>query len=206
MTNIPESIYLAHAVVGDAIGLDAQQIAALVKNNLARASRWLGWIVTHTEDVAIRCSWLGYVSILPESVEMRERGIRDCAAEAATCTGIVLCGGYLSSGMHREARALLDTPDAQNEMLNELVNQIDHESARYTGDGDPGCVGACLKCKVIDARAPFHQRYVLDLLDLGDEPPDWSPEKSRENLANRLETARTFGTNGPTSRFDWRVK
>jgi hypothetical protein len=198
-------LYLAHPVVGDATGLTFEEIAALIKRNLDRASRWLGWIVRHTDDVAIRCSWLGYISALPETPELRERGLRDDDSEAATCTGIVLCGGRLSSGMRRGVKTLLSAQGPHASVLKEIAAQLDHESARYTGDGDPGCVSGCLKCQINRLRVEVTRpRYVLDLLDLGDEPPlQWTAEQSRSVLQARLTFARTNGTNGPTTEQRW---
>lgn len=200
-----DALYLAHPVVGDAIGLNEEQIAQRVKENLARASRWLAWLVYHIEDVAIRCSWLGYISVLPETPEMRERGLRDDDSEAATCTGIVLCGGYLSSGMKRGAKTLLNAQATPGELLRAFraSGKIEHQAARYTGDGDPGCIGTCSACSadaVLKMWPPStHPRYVLDLLDFGPEPPDWSPTMSRDVLRRRLEIARTTGYSGQSS-------
>lgn len=208
MTIHPHGLYLAHPVVGDATGLNEAQIAERVKENLARASRWLAWLVYNIEDVAIRCSWLGYISILPETPEMRERGLRDDDSEAATCKGIVLCGGYLSSGMKRGAKTLLNAAPSATTLLRSFVRTgvVEHRAARYVGDGDPGCVGSCPACaaeSVLGGSLAAARPYVLDLLDLGPEPPDWTPEASRDVLRRRLEIARTTGSNGPTTEMHW---
>lgn len=184
--NRPEALYLAHPVVGDATGLSPEQIAERVKENLARASRWLAWLVYNIDDVAIRCSWLGYIMSLPETPEMRERGLRDDDSEAATCTGIVLCGGYLSSGMRRGVKTLLDT----GEQVTRTSADVRRELAKLT--------------EAIPENWPnFQSRYVLDLLDFGSEPPEWSPAMSRDVLRRRLEIARTTGSNGPTTEMCW---
>jgi hypothetical protein len=191
----PEPIYLAHPVVGDATGLDADQIAALVKSNLARAGRWVAWLVTNTEDVAIRCSWLGYIMNLPETPTMRERGLRDDDSEAATCTGIVLCGGRLSSGMKRGAKTLLEV-GAKNERVFTQATQLVYEAGRRDPvDKDH----YSLLCDARDELDKRRKRYVLDLLELGDEPPAWTPQDSRAFLADSLRVARATGYSGRSS-------
>lgn len=198
-----EPLYFAHPVVGDAAGKTPDEIAAIVAANLQRAHRWLGWLVPLLPDVAIRCSWLGYVASLPETPELRERGLRDDDSEVATCTGIVLCGGRLSSGMRRAITTMANTPST-NGVICDAIDQLDHERARYDGDGDPGCRIRCLKCRLRAVQQPLQRRYVLDLLDLGAEPPaSLRGMPTGPWLRDRLTHARITGSNGPTTAQTW---
>lgn len=87
-------LYLAHPV--------SAPNAAGIAENLARARRWLRWLVDHTAH-AICCPWLPYVEVLPDDSDAnRARGLRDDLAILERCDAIVLCGGRLSSGMSLE--------------------------------------------------------------------------------------------------------
>lgn len=86
--------YVAHPVVGDVAG------------NVARARRWLRWLIDQEPLRAFCCPWIPYVEVLPDAdAQQRERGLRDDEAMAARCDGIVLVGGRISSGMRREMLA-----------------------------------------------------------------------------------------------------
>lgn len=79
--------------------------AEIVACNVARAMRWLRWIWNETQ-VAVIAPWLAHVQLLDDrNPEHRERGLRDNAATAARCHGIIWTGGDVSQGMAREADA-----------------------------------------------------------------------------------------------------
>lgn len=84
--------YLAHPVSGD------------VPGNVARALRWLRWLVGQHPDWAISAPWIPYVLGLDESTD-RARGLRDDVAMVRRCDGIILAGGRLSQGMAVELGA-----------------------------------------------------------------------------------------------------
>lgn len=89
-------VYLAHPVSGD------------VAANIARAMRWLRWLMDNEPDVAFCCPWLPYLDVLNEdNAEHRARGLRDDVEIAKRCDGIVLCGGRLSGGMALERDAVI---------------------------------------------------------------------------------------------------
>lgn len=91
---IPSIWYVAHPVSGD------------IKRNIANAKAWLRWLVDHEPGVALCMPWLPYLDVLDDdNAEHRARGLRDACAMAASCSGIVLCGGRISSGMHDEIAA-----------------------------------------------------------------------------------------------------
>lgn len=86
--------YMAHPVAGD------------VEGNLARAERWLGWLMQRNTDAAFIAPWISQVRVGDDAdAAQRERGLLDCEAAAARCDGIVLVGGRVSTGMRREAEA-----------------------------------------------------------------------------------------------------
>jgi hypothetical protein len=94
-------VYVAHPVGADT----ATGIAA----NVARAHRWLAWLLAAEPDVAFCMPWAPYVATLPEDAHNRARGLRDDLAMVGRCDAIVLVGGRLSSGMaleRAEARRL----------------------------------------------------------------------------------------------------
>lgn len=86
--------YMAHPVAGD------------VEGNLARAERWLGWLMQRNTDTAYIAPWISQVRVGDDAdPAQRDRGLLDCEAAAARCDGIVLVGGRVSTGMRREAEA-----------------------------------------------------------------------------------------------------
>lgn len=99
-TTRPQPIwYLAHPV-GPTAGVT-------VADNLARAKRWLRWLMANADGTAFCCPWLPMVEVLDDSVPAnRARGLRDDIAIALTCDGIVLCGGRISAGMQAELDAM----------------------------------------------------------------------------------------------------
>lgn len=86
--------YVAHPLGGD------------VPANLARAMRWLRWLIACEPDVAFIAPWIASVSAGEDDADpaQRARGLRDAEAVIARCDGIVLCGG-LSPGMQQELAA-----------------------------------------------------------------------------------------------------
>lgn len=83
--------YVAHPVGGDVAG------------NLARAKRWLRWLIRNHRDVAFVLSWLPYCEVLDDSdPAQRARGMEDGEAVMRRCDVIVLVGGRLSTGMEAE--------------------------------------------------------------------------------------------------------
>lgn len=69
--------------------------------NLARALRWLRWLLTEHPADAFVLPWYPYVLVLSEA-EGRDRGMRDDLACVDICDGLVLVGGVLSPGMSKE--------------------------------------------------------------------------------------------------------
>ena len=91
MTSLVTVAFVAHPV-----GPDGPPRVA----NLARAERWLRWLILQHEAVAFVVPWLPYCHVLDES--HRDRGFRDNMATLAMCGSIVLVGGELSPGMRVE--------------------------------------------------------------------------------------------------------
>lgn len=83
--------YVAHPVGGDVAG------------NLARAKRWLRWLIRNHRDVSFVVPWLPYCEVLDDAdPEQRARGMADGEAVLRRCDVIVLVGGHLSTGMEAE--------------------------------------------------------------------------------------------------------
>jgi hypothetical protein len=81
--------YMAHPVSGD------------VPGNVARALRWLRYLVDQHPYWAISAPWIPYVLGLTEETD-RARGLRDDVEMVKRCDGIILVGGRLSQGMALE--------------------------------------------------------------------------------------------------------
>ena len=97
-------VYMAHPVSGD------------VEGNLLRAERWMVWLqaVAFAPGHAVIAPWLHELRVLrlsDQEPEARELALRRCEAVAALCDAVVLCGGRISEGMGREARAARDVID-----------------------------------------------------------------------------------------------
>lgn len=101
----PPLLYFAHPVSGGATGTPAK-IEATIQANLARARRWVNFLLHEMPDVALELSWLSYIEALTEGQQHRERGLRDDEINARRCDGIILCGGMMTNGMERELRAV----------------------------------------------------------------------------------------------------
>lgn len=94
--------YMAHPIAGDVAG------------NLARAKRWLAYLLEELPGIIVIAPWIHDLEALPlrdgEPAD-RARGLERCAATAAICDGVVLVGGRISQGMALEAaraREVLD--------------------------------------------------------------------------------------------------
>lgn len=103
--------YLAHPVgAADRAGVEA---------NLARAGRWLAFLLAVEPNVAIIAPWLATMLAGVQddaNPEHRRRGMRDNLAAARRCDGIVLCGGRISIGMGDEIGAVLDESGAVSDL------------------------------------------------------------------------------------------
>lgn len=88
--------YMAHPVAGDVAG------------NLARAHRWLRWLMDCCPDDAVIAPWIPGVVVGDDSdPAQRQRGLLDCAATSARCDGVILVGGRVSTGMAIERDAAI---------------------------------------------------------------------------------------------------
>lgn len=93
-----ELVYFAHPLGGD------------ITSNVARALRWLAFLVAREPDVSFLCPWLPFVDVFralhpgadDHGHPLRDRFMRDNLAIASVCEGIVLAGGRVSPGMQRE--------------------------------------------------------------------------------------------------------
>lgn len=90
-------IYVAHPVSGD------------VKENIARALRWLAYLRRTDRQNTYIAPWVAALMSGEDDADptARERGLIDCETVAARCDGIVLVGGRVSSGMAREREAVI---------------------------------------------------------------------------------------------------
>jgi hypothetical protein len=68
--------------------------------NIARAHRWLRWLIEVQPQWSITALWLNYAQVLDET--WRARGLRDTKVALERCDGIVLVGGVMSPGMGME--------------------------------------------------------------------------------------------------------
>lgn len=88
-----------------------------VPKNAANAVRWLHLLMEYEPEVSFNCPWLPYVQVydlhfakdgLPEQDHpFRQRCLRDDVRIAASCDGIVLVGGRVSTGMALERDAVV---------------------------------------------------------------------------------------------------
>jgi hypothetical protein len=84
-------VYMAHPIGGDPEG------------NLARARRWMRWILDHYPMVAVCVPWLPYVEVLDDyDPEHRDRGVRDDLEILKRCDEVWLVGDRVSPGMEAE--------------------------------------------------------------------------------------------------------
>lgn len=89
--------YMAHPLGSD---YDREQ-------NIARAERWLAFLIHAYPQYAFVAPWVAYAKILPETTDNRDRGIRDDLNVLRRCDGIVLVGGRMSPGMVSELEEAL---------------------------------------------------------------------------------------------------
>lgn len=87
------------AYVAHPIGQEPERAA-----NLARARRWLRWLISVHPEIAFAVPWLPYTDVLDETPDNRERGIRDDIAMLQRCDLVVLVGGTISTGMAMEVQ------------------------------------------------------------------------------------------------------
>lgn len=75
-----------------------------VRENLARAQRWLTWLRVAFQETTFTAPWLSNILAYGDDAYIAafERGGVDACAVAERCDGIVLCGGRISDGMRRE--------------------------------------------------------------------------------------------------------
>lgn len=89
--------YVAHPVSGD------------VALNIARAKRWIRWLVDYRRDIAYIAPWITDVEILDDNdPREREMGLQRDAEIIRRCDLFVMVGGRVSSGMDRERSVALD--------------------------------------------------------------------------------------------------
>lgn len=74
------------------------------EGNLARARRWLRWLIGEHQEMALCMPWLPYTDVLEETPHNRSRGIRDDLVVLQRCDLIILVGGSISHGMEIELR------------------------------------------------------------------------------------------------------
>lgn len=91
-------VYVAHPVAGD------------VPGNVARAKRWLHWLVKSDPTIAFIAPWIAHLEADHDDADpvQRERGLLDAIATVRRCDGIVLVGGRISPGMLLELEAAVE--------------------------------------------------------------------------------------------------
>lgn len=101
MAAVQHCLYLCHPVKGDG---KPETIAA----NLARARRWYNFLSARWPLVALNANWIIEVERGDEcDAASREVGLQRDEAIARRMDGVVLVGGYVSTGMARERDAAL---------------------------------------------------------------------------------------------------
>lgn len=93
--------------------------------NIARAKRWLRYLIATYPDVAFVAPWILYAEVLSEAPENRARGMRDGREVQRWCDAIFLCGGRLSPGMAAE----LEFARAMNHEVYDLLSLGDEPPA-----------------------------------------------------------------------------
>ncbi len=77
--------------------------------NIARAKRWLAWLLKTYPDDAFVLPWVPYAEVLPDCSSSHTRGLRDDLDVLARLDGICLVGGKLSPGMLVERNYHIET-------------------------------------------------------------------------------------------------
>lgn len=82
-------LYVAHPVAGD------------VPANVARALRWLAWLMAEHPGVCFVAPWIAAIQAGEDDDDpaQRARGLEDDCAVVVKCDGIMLVGGRISAGM-----------------------------------------------------------------------------------------------------------
>lgn len=90
--------YLAHPVAGD------------VTDNVARAIRWLRYLMEGDRQSIYIAPWIATIMAIgsEETPDDRRRALDECVEIVRRCDGIVLVGGQVSRGMELELRAAID--------------------------------------------------------------------------------------------------
>lgn len=88
--------------------------------NVRRALRWLAWLRINFPAVTFVAPWIADVMSGADDADPAQRatGLLDCCTTVELCSGIVLTGGRVSSGMEREsrhARSVIDLTSLGNE-------------------------------------------------------------------------------------------
>lgn len=74
-----------------------------VADNLARAKRWLAWLIDCEPFVSFAAPWIPICEVLDDAVPAhRARGLRDSISMVVRFDGICLVGGKISTGMAAE--------------------------------------------------------------------------------------------------------
>lgn len=90
----PILVYVAHPVSGD------------VAANLARARRWVRWILDTYTHIAPVANWITYCEVLDDDcAEHRNRSLLHDCALVERCDWLWLVGGRITDGMRAEAMA-----------------------------------------------------------------------------------------------------
>lgn len=94
-------LYVAHPLGGD------------VDGNIKRALRWLEWLRRSFPTVTFIAPWIASVMSGEDDSDpaQREAGLVDAETIVDRCSGVVLVGGRISSGMMRESAAARWTSD-----------------------------------------------------------------------------------------------
>lgn len=122
--------YFAHPVG------NARLTSATVAENIARAKRWLRWLIDREPAVAFAAPWIPHVECIGSdgTAAQRARGLRDDISVANLCDGIVLCGGEITAGMIHE----LEVCDVVCDLT---CLGLEPPSPERWGDNDPDLVG-----------------------------------------------------------------
>jgi hypothetical protein len=91
---IVKVMYLCHPVAGD------------VSANVARARRWLRFLLGYLPGIVVIAPWIHDIEELPMRDEYpadRDISLARCTITASICDGVILVGGRVTAGMALEA-------------------------------------------------------------------------------------------------------